>query len=88
MSGPGRFDGRVAIVTGAAGGIGLATAMTAATARRLGLDPEEHQRQAAAATPLRRVGAPEDVAAAIAFLASDDAAYVTGQTLELNGGVR
>jgi 3-oxoacyl-[acyl-carrier protein] reductase len=66
----------------------IATDMTAATARRLGLDPEEHQRQVAERTPLRRVGTPEDVAAVIAFLASDDAAYVTGQTIEINGGAR
>ncbi|MCW2951864.1 MAG: short-chain dehydrogenase/reductase [Conexibacter sp.] len=64
----------------------IATAMTAATARRVGVDPAEHQQQAAARTPLRRVGRPEEVASVIAFLASDDAAYVTGQTIEINGG--
>ncbi|WP_258567239.1 MULTISPECIES: SDR family oxidoreductase [unclassified Microbacterium] len=37
---------------------------------------------------MRRVGSPEDVAAVIAFLASDDAAYVSGQTLYVNGGAR
>jgi 3-oxoacyl-[acyl-carrier protein] reductase len=66
----------------------IATAMTAATARRVGVDPAEHQQQAAARTPLRRVGQPEEVASVIAFLASDDAAYVTGQTIEINGGGR
>jgi 2-hydroxycyclohexanecarboxyl-CoA dehydrogenase len=39
------------------------------------------------ATALRRIGQPEEVAAAIAFLASDDAAYVTGQTLNVSGGL-
>lgn len=37
--------------------------------------------------PLGRFGLPEDVAAAVAFLASDEAAYVTGSTLHVNGGM-
>lgn len=37
--------------------------------------------------PLGRVGEPEDVAAAIAFLASDDAAWITGHTLPVDGGL-
>ena len=36
--------------------------------------------------PLRRIGAPTDVAPAVAFLASDAAAWVTGQVLSVNGG--
>jgi Dehydrogenases with different specificities (related to short-chain alcohol dehydrogenases) len=66
----------------------IATAMTEATAVRLGVTPEEHQAVAASNTPLRRVGRPEDVASVIAFFASDDAAYVSGQTLYVNGGAR
>jgi 2-hydroxycyclohexanecarboxyl-CoA dehydrogenase len=38
-------------------------------------------------TVMRRLGSPEEVAAAIAFLASDDASYVTGQTLGVSGGL-
>ncbi len=38
-------------------------------------------------TPLRRFGTPEDVAAAAVFLCSDEAAFVTGQTLKVNGGL-
>jgi 3-oxoacyl-[acyl-carrier protein] reductase len=38
-------------------------------------------------TPLRRWGKPEDVAAAALFLASDDSAFLTGQTIMVNGGV-
>jgi 3-oxoacyl-[acyl-carrier protein] reductase len=37
-------------------------------------------------TPMRRLGMPEDVASAVAFLASDGAAYITGQSLRVNGG--
>lgn len=37
--------------------------------------------------PLRRTGAPEEIAAAICFFASADAAYITGQTLSVNGGL-
>ena len=39
------------------------------------------------AIPARRVGAPDDVAAAVRFLASDDAGYVTGTTLFVDGGM-
>jgi 2-hydroxycyclohexanecarboxyl-CoA dehydrogenase len=41
----------------------------------------------ARAIPLRRLGRPEDVAAAVVFLASDAAGYVTGQTLSVSGGL-
>jgi 2-hydroxycyclohexanecarboxyl-CoA dehydrogenase len=37
--------------------------------------------------PLGRLGEPEDLAAAVAFLASDDAAFITGQTLSVSGGL-
>jgi len=39
------------------------------------------------AVPMRRLGQPEDVAAAVAFLASDRAGYITGQTLSVSGGL-
>jgi 2-hydroxycyclohexanecarboxyl-CoA dehydrogenase len=39
------------------------------------------------ATALRRIGEPDEVAAVIAFLASDDASYVTGQTVNVSGGL-
>lgn len=39
-----------------------------------------------AKTPVRRIGRPEDIAAAVAFLASDEASYITGQILGVNGG--
>jgi 3-oxoacyl-[acyl-carrier protein] reductase len=37
--------------------------------------------------PLGRLGAPEDIAHAVAFLASPEAAYITGETLHVNGGM-
>jgi 3-oxoacyl-[acyl-carrier protein] reductase len=40
-----------------------------------------------ALTPLGRLGKPDEVAAAVAFLASDEAAYITGANLHVNGGL-
>ncbi len=48
---------------------------------------EGHEKEAASRYPLGRLGAPEDVASAVAFLASADASWVTGQTLVLDGGL-
>jgi meso-butanediol dehydrogenase/(S,S)-butanediol dehydrogenase/diacetyl reductase len=36
---------------------------------------------------MKRAGTPEDVAGLVAFLASDDAAYITGQTINVDGGL-
>ena len=41
----------------------------------------------AAQIPLKRLGSPDDIASAVAFLASDEAAYITGQVLAVNGGM-
>jgi NAD(P)-dependent dehydrogenase (short-subunit alcohol dehydrogenase family) len=51
-------------------------------ARRLGGTVEDHIQR----TPVRRVGTPEDIAAACAFLISEEAGYITGQILGVNGG--
>ncbi|MEX0601279.1 MAG: 3-oxoacyl-ACP reductase family protein [Rhodothermales bacterium] len=48
---------------------------------------DEVRAKAAAATPLRREGTSEEVGAAIAYLASDAASFVTGESLEINGGL-
>ncbi|MFE1909198.1 3-oxoacyl-ACP reductase FabG [Streptomyces gardneri] len=66
----------------------IATPMTVSTAERVGATAGDHQAQAADRTPLRRVGQPEEIASVVAFLASEDASYVSGQTLYVNGGAR
>lgn len=49
--------------------------------------PREVRDQMMANIPMARFGEPEDIAKAVAFLASDEAAYVTGQCLSVNGGM-
>ncbi|MGW4567912.1 SDR family oxidoreductase [Streptomyces sp. NPDC004561] len=48
---------------------------------------EEREQEIAAGYALGRLGTPEDIAAAVAYLASDDASWVTGQTLAVDGGL-
>jgi len=49
--------------------------------------PEATQTEWADKIPLKRLGTAEDVAAAVVFLASDEAAYITGHVLAVNGGM-
>jgi len=49
--------------------------------------PQEWKEKLLAAIPLGRLGKPEDVAAAVRFLASEEAGYITGQVLNINGGM-
>lgn len=56
------------------------------TTRVLSWYPEPHNFGDATGIPLARFGEPEEVAGACVFLASDEAAYITGQTLHINGG--
>jgi len=49
--------------------------------------PPELQAQITDRTPLGRFGTPEDISAAVCFLASDEAAYITGQVLAVDGGL-
>lgn len=62
------------------------TAMTRATAERLGFDPEVFKTAAAHEIPLGRVGIPEDIAGVVAFLLSEDASFISGQVLYVRGG--
>jgi acetoacetyl-CoA reductase len=48
--------------------------------------PEEIRNQIIAQIPVGRLGKPEEIAAAVAFLCSEEAAYVTGSDLSINGG--
>ena len=61
-------------------------ALFAHQAEREGLSPEEVERRLEASIPARRLGRPEEVAAAAVFLMSEPAGYITGQTLIVDGG--
>jgi 3-oxoacyl-[acyl-carrier protein] reductase len=64
----------------------IETRMTQQTAQRMGVDFEAFKVGAASQIPLRRVGQPHDVASVIAFLCSDEASFVSGQTIYVRGG--
>src|ERR1700691_3855378 len=64
----------------------IATDMTAATAARIGTTFEDFQASVAAQVPVRRIGAVDDVAHTISFLASEGAGYVSGQVIYVAGG--
>ncbi len=64
----------------------IVTAMTEATAQRMGMDFEELQKQAAARTPVRRVGEPADIAQAVSFFVDERSGFVNGQILYVSGG--
>jgi 3-oxoacyl-[acyl-carrier protein] reductase len=66
----------------------IETDMTAATAARQGLDFDEWKASIARDVPLGRIGQPEDVAAVASFLCSEDAGYVSGQVIYVNGGTK
>jgi 3-oxoacyl-[acyl-carrier protein] reductase len=64
----------------------IATDMTDATAARVGMSVEDFRAAAADSNPVKRVGNPSDIAAVAAFFCSDEASYVTGQVLYVDGG--
>ncbi len=49
--------------------------------------PEELRKEYKSQVPLKRFGTPEEVASAVLFLASEEASYITGATLEVTGGL-
>jgi len=53
-----------------------------------GIAESDFRKATEAQTPLGRIGQPQDIAPAVAFLASDDAAWITGETLYISGGLR
>lgn len=48
---------------------------------------EEHKTALLLQVPIKRLGTPEEIAGAVSYLASDDAAYITGETIHVNGGM-
>jgi len=49
--------------------------------------PDDYKNQLLSKIPLARLGSPKDIANAVTFLASDNASYITGETLHINGGM-
>ncbi len=67
----------------------VAPTITLASQRTIDLwnaRPDEYKEKVISAIPLRRLSTPEEVAAAVIFLCSDEASYITGATLDVNGG--
>jgi 3-oxoacyl-[acyl-carrier protein] reductase len=78
--------GRYGITANAVAPGFIETAMTKQTADRMGMDFEQYKVGAASTIPVQRIGQPEDIAAAVAYLASEEAGFVSGQTLYVRGG--
>ncbi|MSQ27583.1 MAG: glucose 1-dehydrogenase [Dehalococcoidia bacterium] len=66
----------------------IETRMTRDTAARMGLTWEQLAEQWVKLVPLRRIGTPEDIAKVVAFLASDEAGFITGETIYVSGGAK
>lgn len=66
----------------------IETEMTQASAARQGLDYDDWKLAAAREIPLGRIGKPEDVAAVASFLCREEAGYVSGQVIYVNGGAK
>ncbi len=53
-----------------------------------GIEGSDFQKETIAVTPLGRIGIPQDIASAVAFFASEDSSWITGETLYISGGFR
>ncbi len=78
--------GRFGVTTNAVAPGFIQTDMTRATAERIGVPFEDFIAHSAKQIPVQRVGQPEDVAATIAFLCSEEAGFVSGQVVYVAGG--
>jgi 3-oxoacyl-[acyl-carrier protein] reductase len=85
-----RLKDKISIVTGAATGIGINVNAVVPSFCETNIFrnlPQEKIDKAIASIPLGRAARPEELAKAILFLASDDASYITGEILDVNGGI-
>jgi NAD(P)-dependent dehydrogenase (short-subunit alcohol dehydrogenase family) len=55
--------------------------------QRLKQDRSEQEKATLLRVPMGRIGSPEDLVGAVVFLASDESSYITGQTLNVDGGI-
>jgi 3-oxoacyl-[acyl-carrier protein] reductase len=81
------FSRQIAVELGPAGITVNCVAPGMTETALIGDIPQKQQMVIGRQTPLRRLAQPDDIAAAVAYLASDDARFVTGHTLEVNGGM-
>jgi 3-oxoacyl-[acyl-carrier protein] reductase len=80
--------GRFGVTANAVAPGTIETDMTAATAKRIGIDFEDFKQAAAQQIPVGRVGQPEDIAHTVSFLVSEGAGFVSGQVIYVAGGPR
>ena len=66
----------------------IETEMTQATATRQGIDYDDWKIAVARDIPVGRIGQPEDIAAVASFLCREEAGYVSGQVIFVNGGAK
>jgi 3-oxoacyl-[acyl-carrier protein] reductase len=78
--------GRFAVTANAVAPGFIQTDMTRATAERIGVPFEQFIEHSAKQIPVQRVGQPEDIAATISFLCSEEAGFVSGQVIYVAGG--
>lgn len=78
--------GRFGITVNAVAPGFIDTDMTRLTAQRLGKDPDTYKAERAKGIAVGRVGVPSDVAHLVAFLASEEAAFISGQVIYVSGG--